>query len=313
MGPRQKGALHIATIALTVLLSLGGLLPIPQAIAQGRVFIEPAVIAPDANGAVRFSVSVDGVPEPGFGSYALTVQLRGPNLRLVSGQVNSAAALPNEVTCSTTLLPGPATVQDLGASLLLQSGQGDLVLTSLGGGSILCTENGLLDGTSLTYNCGVAGPQDVVTPQPGGGGLIDFVCFAGPNVLPGTSMTVTPALFPGESGVLFPFDQDTPIIKTFATERIAIIGAPQNLRARIIRHLVLLQWQGAEGASTFRIFRRLDTESDFVEVGQAAQRVFSDRLPPGTGAADYFVVGENPFVQSVESQILTVVPAFPGR
>jgi hypothetical protein len=290
----------------------------PPVHAQGLIYVEPAVIGPNEKGIVRFTVSVDGVPAPGFGSYALSVVFDGPNLQLVNGQVNSLTTPADVVACSTRLLQGPAHVQDLGVIILMDSGQGDLVLDSRGGGTILCSENGLADGNTRTYNCGVAGPQGVVTPLTESGALIDFVCFAGPNVPGGTTITITPGLFPEETGAIFPFAQGTSIIDTFAVGQIVISStsvpsptAPENLRARRIRQLVLIQWQGADDAVRFRIMRRLNNVSSFAEIGQTTQWMFNDTLPRGTAVADYVVTAENALGGQADSTMITVVVPVP--
>jgi hypothetical protein len=53
-----------------------------------------------------------------------------------------------------------------------------------------------------------------------------------------------------------------------------------------------LEWQGADRATTFHIFRRLPGESTFVEIGQTAQHTFSDTFPRGVATPQYVVVAE---------------------
>jgi hypothetical protein len=88
-------------------------------------------------------------------------------------------------------------------------------------------------------------------------------------------------------------------------------AAPQNLRARTIRQFVLLQWLDVDNATTFRILRRLNTESAFTQIAQTAQQVFSETLPQGTVSAEYFVVAEDASGQSDPSAIATAVVRMP--
>jgi hypothetical protein len=74
-----------------------------------------------------------------------------------------------------------------------------------------------------------------------------------------------------------------------------------------MRGLVLLQWQGTTNTTLFRILRRLDTELDFTEIGQATQALFNDRLPHEAVSAEYQAVAENQFGPSPASNAITVV------
>jgi hypothetical protein len=109
------------------------------------------------------------------------------------------------------------------------------------------------------------------------------------------------------------FGQSTPSVSITVSVRPSIVvglppEAPQNLSARVMRGLVLLQWQGTTNTTLFRILRRLDIELDFTEAGQATQLLFNDRLPQGTVTADYIIVAENQFGISPESNSVTVRP-----
>jgi len=84
--------------------------------------------------------------------------------------------------------------------------------------------------------------------------------------------------------------------------------APENLMGRTKRSKVNLTWQGSATADNFIVYRRLDSEIDFQEVGQVAVKVFVDTLPRGTLSAEYFVVAENPSGLSGDSNIVTVSP-----
>ena len=84
--------------------------------------------------------------------------------------------------------------------------------------------------------------------------------------------------------------------------------APENLVGRAKLLHVNVAWSGSDTADRFRVFRRLDSEIDFSEIGQTAYWAFVDDLPNGTLSAEYFVVAENAFGQSDPSSIITVAP-----
>lgn len=84
--------------------------------------------------------------------------------------------------------------------------------------------------------------------------------------------------------------------------------APENLLGRAKRSRVNLRWSGSNTATSFHVFRRLDTEADFSDLGETANRAFVDNLPAGSLSAEYFVVAENADGESDPSSIITVVP-----
>lgn len=81
-----------------------------------------------------------------------------------------------------------------------------------------------------------------------------------------------------------------------------------EFKGRAKRLHVNLAWQGSATATAFQVFRRLDTEVNFSNVGQVANRVFVDDLPIGTLSAEYFVTASNNFGASDPSAVVTVVP-----
>ena len=83
---------------------------------------------------------------------------------------------------------------------------------------------------------------------------------------------------------------------------------PWDLRARTIGRRVLLRWEGDASTTTFHVFRRLNSQTDFTEIGRTSQASFNDRLPQGTITAEYLVVAENQFGMSPESNSVTVRP-----
>ena len=84
--------------------------------------------------------------------------------------------------------------------------------------------------------------------------------------------------------------------------------APVNLVGRAKRFHVNLSWSGSPSATKVRVFRRLSTEIDFVEIGSTSTRVFVDNLPLGTQFAEYYMVAENEFGSSAKSDVAVVVP-----
>lgn len=85
--------------------------------------------------------------------------------------------------------------------------------------------------------------------------------------------------------------------------------APTNLEGRAKRLKVNLTWTVSPAADNYLVFRRLNTEVNFLEIGQSTIDVFVDNLPAGTTSAEYFVVAENGNGQSDPSSTITVMPS----
>lgn len=174
-------------------------------IAAGDIFIEPAVIQPDANGLIQFSVEIDNeLAAPGFGLYGLSLSFDNNVVQLIDGQVDSSSAAADKISCSGTLIPGSATVQN-GAGTLLNSGQGEIPLNSIGTGELRCPSNGPVSATTGEYACTLLGSEDVVTPIRGPGALIEVLCYKGALVAGGTTVNVSPGLLSGETTSIFLF------------------------------------------------------------------------------------------------------------
>ena len=84
---------------------------------------------------------------------------------------------------------------------------------------------------------------------------------------------------------------------------------PSNLAGRAKRLKVNLTWQGSATADHYNVFRMLDTEVVFQQIGMSTGTLFVDALPGGTTSAQYFVEAENASGTSGPSNIVTVVPA----
>ena len=82
--------------------------------------------------------------------------------------------------------------------------------------------------------------------------------------------------------------------------------APVNLVGRAKLLHVNINWDDTDGATNYRVFRRLENEGDFVEVGQIQVSAFIDDFPLGTALAEYFIVAENDFGDSPDSEIIVV-------
>lgn len=206
------------TLRQSALLGLlwGGLLA--PVFADGVITVEPALVGPDENGVVRFSIAVAGVPEPGFRSYALSVRFDGETINLVDNINTLTLPLPSDrISCAAKLRLDAASETVLpGVGVILESGQGAFVLDSLGEGVLLASDNSIVDANTAQYSVGVAGETGVVTPQIGDGNLIDFRCLVGEAVPAGTSVTITPGLYPGLEGAVFLDEPGSlPIIGTF--------------------------------------------------------------------------------------------------
>jgi hypothetical protein len=83
-------------------------------------------------------------------------------------------------------------------------------------------------------------------------------------------------------------------------------SAPDGLAGRAKGQSVILTWSGSPSATSFDIFRRLDSESDFSQVGATQLREFTDELPKKLTSVEYFVVASNEFGVSPASGIVKV-------
>ncbi|MGE3541848.1 MAG: Ig-like domain-containing protein [Candidatus Tectimicrobiota bacterium] len=132
----------------------------------------------------------------------------------------------------------------------------------------------------------------------------------------GTGMlTLLPT--PGDAGsypdvTLTVTDNGTPRLMARTTFAITVQGlpptAPEGLTGRAKLLSVNLVWSGSPGTTTFHVFRRLNTQTQFVALGQTGTHAFVDNLPQGTLSAEYFIVAENAFGMSPDSAIITVLP-----
>jgi hypothetical protein len=217
--------------ALLGLLWSGLIAPV---FADGVITVEPALVEPDENGVARFSIAVAGVPEPGFRSYALSVRFDGEAINLVDSINTLALPTPTDhISCAAMLRLDAVSETVLpGVGIILESGQGAFVLDSVGEGILLATDNRIVDANTAQYNVGVTGVTGVVTPQIGDGNLIDYRCLVGEAVPAGTSVTITPDLYPGLEGAIFLDEPGSlPVISTFSAGyiQLAAINDPPVL------------------------------------------------------------------------------------
>jgi hypothetical protein len=102
---------------------------------------------------------------------------------------------------------------------------------------------------------------------------------------------------------LVPFDLDIPLLRATspnaANAVTGLVGRAKGLH-------INLRWDTPENASSYRVYRRLNTESNFTEVGEVTGYVYVDDLPGGTTSAEYYVVAENEFGQSSPSEVIVV-------
>ncbi len=233
MTKQYKGRLSVIySCAWRVLVAITCFVLASTAAAQQRIFISPAEITPDADGIVAFSIATEGIPEPGFSSYALTLRFEDNDaisltdqIGAIPGFIDTANAPTDQVTCSAQLATGAPVKQPFASGVLITSGQGELVLNSKDPNQdVLCTTNNF-SGNEGSYNCGVAGLN--VNPQIGDGALIGYRCFVGPDVPEGTVISVIPDLLQPESGAIFLFGQAEPLQSEFASGQI-IIGDIQQ-------------------------------------------------------------------------------------
>jgi len=90
-------------------------------------------------------------------------------------------------------------------------------------------------------------------------------------------------------------------------------AVPVNLAGRAKLLHVNVVWDASEGATNYIVFRKLDTEADFVEIGITEAAVYVDDLRTGATSADYFVQAQNVFGVSDDSEIITVLSTSRSR
>ncbi|MCP3868706.1 MAG: hypothetical protein GY703_11550, partial [Gammaproteobacteria bacterium] len=198
---------------------------------EGRISIVPETITPAANGIIAFALEVEGVPVPGLQSYFLNVEFSGENFNPVDSLTvfpGSGQQFPpdDKVTCAGVLSEnGPTGSITYPNLAFMGSGHGQLIKDSKGDGRIIATENGW-KGNTAVYNIGVGGAG--TDSRSGDGTLIEFRCYAGPNVPESTVIEVTPTVWnrvdgsPYEGAILLGGSGSRPIINTFSSGLIAI-------------------------------------------------------------------------------------------
>ncbi|WP_054762961.1 hypothetical protein [Methylomonas koyamae] len=76
-------------------------------VARPEIKILPALIRPDANRVIRFSVGVSDIAEPGLSSFALDLEFSGPINLVQTIQNQSASPIPaDKITCAAGLNSG---------------------------------------------------------------------------------------------------------------------------------------------------------------------------------------------------------------
>lgn len=127
------------------------------------------------------------------------------------------------------------------------------------------------------------------------------------------SNTVLPSFAPDVVGTylirLDVFDGDASDFDQIMVEVIQLGSAPLAPTDLVGRSKLLhvnLNWAATDGASNYRVFRRLDSETNFVEIAQVPVSALVDDFPVGTSSAEYFLVAENNFGVSPDSEIIVV-------
>jgi len=109
---------------------------------------------------------------------------------------------------------------------------------------------------------------------------------------------------------LVPADLEVPLLTPTSVDA---PNAPEGLFGRAKGLKVNLSWQASANADTYLVFRRLNSEFGFTEVGEVSGNAFVEYLPTGTLSAEYYVVAENAFGQSGPSSTIVVTPTFRRR
>jgi hypothetical protein len=85
---------------------------------------------------------------------------------------------------------------------------------------------------------------------------------------------------------------------------------PVGLTWRSKFYKVQLSWQAAERATSYSVYRKLNSETVFTLRGKTQYTTLVDILPSGTISAGYYVVGENTDGYSPPSATVTATPTF---
>jgi len=97
-------------------------------------------------------------------------------------------------------------------------------------------------------------------------------------------------------------------IYSFSYTPVPLPATPQGLVGRAKGYKVNLAWRTAADADVYRVFRKLDGEAAFSELGTTIFTAFVDSMPAGTASAQYYVVAENSLGGSPPSATITVFP-----
>jgi hypothetical protein len=71
------------------------------------------------------------------------------------------------------------------------------------------------------------------------------------------------------------------------------LDPPENLYGRAKGTYVNLIWEGSEDATQYRVYRKVNYETEFTEVGVVTNTVIVDYLPRDSQWGEYYVVAEN--------------------
>lgn len=89
--------------------------------------------------------------------------------------------------------------------------------------------------------------------------------------------------------------------------------APNNVVGRAKDYHVNVVWEGSGQEQTFSVFRRLDSETEFSQIGQTVENVWVDDMPVGTAYAEYYIVALYDYGESEPSATVSVTPTFRSR
>lgn len=243
----------------------------------------------------------------------------GPDGSLVSGNYvlaaggSFAANSTGNVTHDTVAIPADATTLEFQWAMLASGPSGDPCAGANDGmsleiagtqvwsnldGPVMCTNVNPYQRVVIDLATAAGGPYQATN--------VGFEFLADATGIP-PNIDLTNVMLDDVS-INRPLVPPIPPVPSVCTED-AVPDTPESLVGRAKRLHVNLRWSGSDTAISFHVFRRLDSEIDFSEVGEVANRVFVDDLPLGTSSAEYFVVAENAFGQSGDSTIITVVPS----
>ncbi|MEA3277380.1 MAG: CARDB domain-containing protein [Pseudomonadota bacterium] len=106
-------------------------------------------------------------------------------------------------------------------------------------------------------------------------------------------------------------DQSVSNLDFYLTTICAVPQPPTGLKVAITRNYALLRWNASEDAEGYIMYRRVDNQDEFLEIGTSTVTTFRDRdyaIGDDFNLLEYYVVAQNDCGASEPSAVVTVKP-----